>query len=66
MQTIHWFLNRIGKRIYRDDNKCDCSACYNVLQHGLIILDTGHAEYLYETQNAFKEDGVNLNYRDKQ
>jgi len=62
--TKKWFLNRIGKRIYRNYHKC-CPACDEIAKNGLIIHDKQHADYLHLIECDFKADGVILNYRDK-
>ena len=54
-----WFLERVGNRVYRDDNGCDCNVCKSVMIHGLIIHDEHHASYLYDVQNE-----LNVNYYD--
>jgi hypothetical protein len=51
-----WFVERIGERIYRDSNGCDCSVCKSIEIHGLVIHDELHAQYLYDCQN---EIGIN-------
>lgn len=66
MKTLKWFENRIGKRIYRDDNVCGCKTCRDVTQHGIIVNDRDHAEYLFDCQNDYRADGILLNYRDIQ
>ena len=45
-----WFIDRIGKRIYRKNNICNCTTCLNVHEVGLIITDKDHAIYLYDCQ----------------
>jgi hypothetical protein len=45
-----WFIDRIGKRIYRKNNICNCAVCLNVHEVGLIIADEMHAIYLYDCQ----------------
>lgn len=45
-----WFIDRIGKRIYREKNICNCSVCLKVHEVGLIITDKDHAIYLYDCQ----------------
>jgi len=45
-----WFIDRIGKRIYRKNNICNCAICLNVHEVGLIITDKDHAIYLYDCQ----------------
>ena len=62
--TKRWFLNRVGKRIYRDWRKC-CAVCDEVAKNGLIIHNKQHAEYLYMCQNDFAVEKIYLNYRDK-
>lgn len=57
------FINAIGKTVYRDSNGCSCPDCKVILEEGLIIKDKDHAEYLFEIQNEFFVDGINLNYR---
>lgn len=54
-----WFIDRIGKRIYRENNVCSCPVCAKVHEEGLIITSEDHANYLYDCQE------MNLNYYDK-
>lgn len=68
MKTLHnkqWFLDRIGKRIYRDKSTCTCPTCANVEENGLVIADEKDADYLFNVQNDFANDGDYLNYRDE-
>lgn len=59
-----WFLDRIGKRVFRDANNC-CAKCKEITENGLIIQDKDHALYLYETEKTlFEENNIYLNYRD--
>lgn len=44
--TIDWFKERIGKRVYRKANTCNCGICEHVTNNGLIIADEQHAWYL--------------------
>lgn len=55
-----WFTNRIGKKVYRDKNRCSCDTCKKVFENGLKILDKQHAEYLSMVQYE-----LDINYRDK-
>lgn len=64
MQTLSWFQNKIGKKIFRDYYKC-CDTCDEIFKNGLIIKDKEHAEVLYNTQNDFEVEGRVMNYRDK-
>jgi hypothetical protein len=50
VQDKQWFIDRIGKRIYRKNNICNCAVCLNVHEVGLIITDKDHAIYLYDCQ----------------
>ena len=54
-----WFIDRIGKRIYRKENFCPCPICVNVQKQGLIVLNENHAIYLYDCQY------MNISYHDK-
>ena len=63
--TLKWFTNRIGKKIFRDDDGCGCKSCNNVVENGLIVFDESHAQYLEMIDNEFWACGTKLNYRDK-
>ena len=64
-KTLQWFLNRIGKTVYRDKSTCTCESCLNALTEGLIIRNEQHAKYLYMIENGFEAEGRILNYRDE-
>ena len=64
MNNLQWFIDRIGKVIYRDKNDCGCPICLKTEKNGVKIIDKMHAEALYEHQNAYTYDGTDLNYRD--
>jgi len=55
-----WFIDRIGKRIYRKNNFCQCPVCLDVHENGLIVQDEMHACYLYDCQS------MDLIYYDKE
>ena len=55
-----WFIDRIGKRIYRKNNICNCDICLNIHLEGLIVIDEMHAIYLYDFQE------LDLIYYDKE
>lgn len=58
--TLKWFLNRIGKRVFRlTDTHC-CAKCQDILINGLVIHDKQSADYLFLCQNE-----MNLEYSDK-
>lgn len=63
-KTKEWFLDRIGKRIYRDANTCPCSTCASILENGLMVSDENHADYLFHTDISFANESTFLNYRD--
>lgn len=55
-----WFLDRIGKKVFRTNGQCKCEVCANVVKNGLIIAGELHAIYLYDCQNE-----LDLFYFDK-
>ena len=57
--TRKWFINRIGKRIFRDWFKC-CKTCDDVARNGIVVADRQHAIYLFDCQNEMP-----IKYRNK-
>jgi len=55
-----WFIDRIGKTIYRNKVKCDCESCKKGTEHGIVISDKTHADYLFDVQNE-----LGIKYSDK-
>lgn len=51
-----WFVDRIGKTIYRNVNGCDCRTCKNVYDNGIIISDEQHALYIHAREVCSWED----------
>lgn len=45
MNTKQWFLDRIGDRVYRKKTTCDCECCTRVAKEGIVVKNTGHAQY---------------------
>ena len=45
-----WFVERIGKRVFRTKGDCPCETCERVFQHGLVISDAMHADYLWTVE----------------
>lgn len=41
-----WFIDRIGKLVFRNKNTCGCDSCKRVFNEGLVIQDYEHACYL--------------------
>ena len=64
LHTLKDFEENVGKVVFRDNNKCSCATCADVLKNGLTIIDLEHARYLYDTQCDFAVEGLELNYRD--
>jgi len=59
-----WFINRIGKRVFRNATSCTCKICKDVSNNGLIICDRMHADYLYMCECEYTEEGHPLRYFD--
>lgn len=59
-----WFRERIGARVYRNRDGCDCPSCEEVYQNGIRIADHYHAMYLYDMESCFTAEGSPLRYFD--
>lgn len=46
MHDIQRFIDRIGKRIYRDETTCPCKDCNIVAKEWIIVHNKEHAMYL--------------------
>ena len=46
-----WFVDKIGKRVWRTKSSCKCEHCKKVYEKGLKIHDDLHADYLYCIEN---------------
>lgn len=55
-----WFLDHIGKTIYRKTKLNCCATCTHVENKGLTVNDQEHADYLFLCQNE-----MGLIYTDK-
>ena len=55
MNTEKWFLDRIGKKVFRTSNGCNCETCKRITNDGLTIFDEQHASYLYEMEGMSHE-----------
>lgn len=64
-KTKEFFIERIGKRIYRDKQIHCCTHCDDVGENGLIVMNEQHADYLAMTDTEFANQGIYSNYRDK-
>ena len=58
-----WFMDRIGKRVYRNHHDC-CEVCEEIYKNGLIISDATHATYLHDVESEFTAEGNPTHYFD--
>lgn len=58
-----WFLARIGKAVYRN-SFCDCPSCQHVMEHGLVIQDEQHADYISGFEAESHAEGNPVHYFD--
>jgi len=63
-QRQQWFIDRIGKTIFRNKTSCPCSVCERVYQEGLTIEDELHARYVADEEGAYNSEGTPLRYFD--
>lgn len=63
-ERLQFFLDRIGKTIYRNDDGCDCDLCKHTLEHGIFIHDRHQAQYCYDIECDFNSEGTPLRYFD--
>ncbi len=59
-----WFIDRIGKKIYRNKTTCDCAICESVYKNGLTVSDEMHADYVHECESIYNYEGTPLKYFD--
>jgi len=59
-----WFLERIGKRVFRNSNECTCVACSHIYENGLIIANPDEAKYLHDIESDYTAEGHPLRYFD--
>lgn len=55
-----WFIDRIGKRVFRPPVKCQCESCKDGHINGILISDADHADYL-----LCCEGELGIRYNDK-
>ena len=60
-----WFIDRIGKRVFREETSCGCESCKRIGNEGLIINDEMHAIYLHDIEGMYNAEGHKLKYRDE-
>ncbi len=63
-ERLQFFLDRIGKTLFRNDNGCSCDICALILEKGIYIHDAFQAEYCYDTECDYNRDGTPLRYFD--
>lgn len=59
-----WFIDRIGKVVYRQATTCQCEICKSVVLNGLMIHDEYHALYLCEMEEDYTESEHPIRYQD--
>ena len=59
-----WFIDRIGKRVYRNKIVCPCVVCKTVYNYGITIADTLSADYMCEIEATSNSEGEPLMYFD--
>ncbi len=64
MNRLQWFIDRIGKRVFRSANGCDCVICNRVFEVGIVIEDEMHANYLCGMEGDLKAEGGTMRYFD--
>ncbi|HDY66816.1 MAG TPA: hypothetical protein ENH85_03375 [Candidatus Scalindua sp.] len=64
-KSPEWFIERIGKKIYRDKRRECCPHCIEVEKNGLTIYNKLHAHYLADVDMDFGAEGIFSNYRDR-
>ena len=64
-KTKEWFVERIGKTVFRDNVSNSCSACTDVEKNGIIVFNKQHARYLAMIDADFAAQGTFMNYRDE-
>ena len=59
-----WLIERIGKVVYRPDNKCGCVICGIRYNKGVLVRDRSHAIFLSETEIEYTSEGIPMRYFD--
>ena len=49
-ESKQWFIDRIGKVVYRTDTLCPCYMCEDAYNNGLLIKDDMQAQYLFSVE----------------
>lgn len=59
-----WFIDRVGKKVFRNKTSCTCGVCANVYENGLLITDEYHAIYIRDIEGEYNAEGEKLKYFD--
>ncbi len=59
-----WFIERVGKMIYRNKLNCKCKSCSDVERNWLVIMDKQHADVLYNTYCDYNAEWTYIIYSD--
>jgi hypothetical protein len=65
VKKLKWFTDRIGKRVYRDPWFCKCKNCVDLEKQWIIIENEMHASYLFDVEQLYGCELIELNYRDE-
>lgn len=60
----HWFLNRVGHRVFRNNCGLNSKLDLATYEHGLHIHDALQAKYLFGCESDFAAEGEPLRYFD--
>jgi hypothetical protein len=63
-ERLNWFIDRIGKRVFRNKTSCQCGTCQNVYENGVVISDGMHADYMCIIEFEYTNEKSPLQYFD--
>lgn len=65
LRDKQWFLDRVGKTVYRDYQPTDSIFAKKLGYKPTTIHDADHAQYMFDIQSdMYADGGVIFNYRD--
>lgn len=59
-----WFRSKVGARLFRNHNGCNCPSCEDTVKNGVLVYDESQADYLYDTEVDYNLGGFPLRYFD--
>ena len=62
----NWFIDRIGKMVFRNSFGCNCEECKDVEVNGILISNEMQAIYLSDCEGQFPFSGNPIRYFDTQ